>query len=142
MENRASYDNWQDINIICIQDLGASKSVTNDIENIICDLRQFHHSDINDRPVMYCDSMGFWDEVVIRINVNTWDQVKPKNNISITFRSLGGTKEYSEALKKMNELYPTGSTKEVKVDLKTMREEWIDTGGSEEEFEKMFGKKL
>lgn len=52
--------------VICIVDLDGDKSVTNDIENVIDDLAR---AGIRlDGPVIYKDSDGIWDEVLVSDN--------------------------------------------------------------------------
>ncbi len=47
--------------VICIEDCDGPKSVTNDIENVLDDLRRCGMA--LDGPVIYRDSEGLWSEI-------------------------------------------------------------------------------
>lgn len=49
--------------IVAVIDLNEGLSVTNDIENVIEDLKAFH--DFSHTRLIYCDSEGRWDGVAI-----------------------------------------------------------------------------
>ncbi len=66
--------------VICIMDLGGDKSATNDMEDIVDDLGR---AGIRlDGPVIYRDSDGIWDEVLVQNN---------------TFRGFRSLNKHSEA---------------------------------------------
>jgi hypothetical protein len=64
MTPRAAYHYTTHGSVICIVDEGAGKSVTNDVENVLEDLRR---EGINLARVrlIYRDSQGLWDEIVV-----------------------------------------------------------------------------
>ncbi len=49
--------------IVAVTDMNEDLSVTNDIENVIEDLKVFH--DFDCKRLIYCDSEGRWDGVAI-----------------------------------------------------------------------------
>lgn len=61
---RASYDWGITQGVVWIEDLDQGKSVTNDIENVIADIKEH----ILGKPVIYKDSLGVWDGISISNN--------------------------------------------------------------------------
>lgn len=59
-----AYGFFNNKNILWIEDLGGFKSVTNDIENIMKDIKSEGH-DIKNKHIMYKDSYGIWDGIKI-----------------------------------------------------------------------------
>lgn len=52
-------------NIIIVNDLNGLKSVTNDMENVLAALLELY-PDLAECKVIYEDSMGIWDRVLIK----------------------------------------------------------------------------
>lgn len=68
-DNRAKYDWGMTPNgkILYITDLGGLKSVTNDLENVLQDIQDtIPLQDMLKARIMYRDSMGVWDGVLIK----------------------------------------------------------------------------
>lgn len=61
--NRSEYDYDIQGSVIAITDLGGMKSVTNDIENVLDDIRIERNIDLSKFKIMYKDSQGIWDGV-------------------------------------------------------------------------------
>lgn len=61
--NSAVYDWWEEDNIIFIEDKGTiERSVTNDIENVLQDIKQTGQS-LEAKKIIYKDSYGVWDGI-------------------------------------------------------------------------------
>ena len=51
-------------NVISIIDLNlGNRSVTNDVENVLRKIEQYHQAPIFGFKIMYCDSEGVWDGI-------------------------------------------------------------------------------
>lgn len=64
---RAVYRWYRALGVVCIEDadeVGAA-SVTNDVERVLADLEHLG-VDLNAQPIVYRDSMGYWDQIVVR----------------------------------------------------------------------------
>lgn len=61
---RARYTARCEDGAIVIEDQGFGRSVTNDAENVIADLRE-REFDLT-LPVVYCDTTGRWDGLTVR----------------------------------------------------------------------------
>ena len=61
---RAHYTARREDGAIVIEDQGFGRSVTNDAENVIADLRE-RGFDLS-LPVAYCDTTGRWDGLTVR----------------------------------------------------------------------------
>ena len=61
---RARYTARREDDAIVIEDQDLGRSVTNDAENVIADLRE-REFDLS-LPVIYCDTMGRWDGLTVR----------------------------------------------------------------------------
>ncbi len=101
-QNRAAYEYDLDIcgldgTILWIKDLGAAKSVTNDIENILEDIAGEHNSNLNlaKLKIMYQDSMGTWDGIKITM----------QHPFRVEFFSIN-EKKYNKAKEKILCTYP------------------------------------
>jgi hypothetical protein len=65
--------------VLCLIDLNGSRSLTNDMENALEKLRGFGIS--TERPIVYRDSEGIWDEVVTyRGRFQAFDCLNSKNH--------------------------------------------------------------
>lgn len=50
--------------VVCIVDLDSGASVTNDVDNVLARISA-DGVDLRAHPVIYRDSMGIWDEIVV-----------------------------------------------------------------------------
>jgi hypothetical protein len=87
---RATIDGATSVVWIVDKDEGGA-SVTNDVERVIADLVQLG-VDPDAQPIIYRDSMGFWDRLVTR------------GGRFHTFQSLRGSTTLEGALKRIKEL--------------------------------------
>lgn len=62
LASRSDYDYQVDGLVLAIEDLGGAKSVTNDIENVLQDIRM-ELGDLSQFYIMYKDSMSTWDGI-------------------------------------------------------------------------------
>lgn len=62
---RSTYTTTRLPGFICLNDTNEGSSVTNDAENVIEDLLRAGY-DLEHNRVLYCDSQGVWDELVVR----------------------------------------------------------------------------
>lgn len=47
-----------------IKDMDNGRSVTNHIEHVLTEIKEENHDkDLNNIKIMYCDTMGMWDQV-------------------------------------------------------------------------------
>lgn len=85
---RASYRYWfvKKLNLFAIVDLGSGKTVTNDIENVLTDIKVQTGYDLTEKTIIYKDSYGAWDGV--------------EYNGTINFYSIG-VSDYQDALGKV-----------------------------------------
>ncbi len=60
---RADYSYSIENSVVCIIDHDCGKSVTNDAMAVIADLVAAR-IDVGSMPVIYCDTMGIWDQLV------------------------------------------------------------------------------
>jgi hypothetical protein len=93
LANKSTYEWGIDGNVVWIKDLDQGMSVTNNIENILSYIHSIYP--INDHLVMYRDSMGIWDEYVVKLIQNT-------KYIVGDFRSLN-ERDYDNAIAKLRE---------------------------------------
>lgn len=95
-------------NIIAIEDLDlGNKSVTNDIENVLCAIR-FHEEnkhqgfkanfDFDNKRIIYKDSEGIWDEVIVSQIEEFFRGNRLGKTLTVKFSSLGGCKTKEEAI--------------------------------------------
>lgn len=61
--NRSEYDYTLRGGILAIEDRGGMKSVTNDIENVLEDIRRAENVSFSRHLIIYKDSMGIWDGI-------------------------------------------------------------------------------
>jgi hypothetical protein len=67
--NRATYGTAVVRGVVCLIDLDAGKTITNDVENVVADLaaRRLLLGPFDEpRRVIYRDTMGVWDEILVR----------------------------------------------------------------------------
>lgn len=62
---RAVYKWGRRDGVVWIIDKDEGRSVTNDVERVIADLTQLG-VDPDAQPIIYCDSMGRWDQIATR----------------------------------------------------------------------------
>jgi hypothetical protein len=62
---RSSYSVTEQGEFLCLVDSGHGRSITNDAEAVIADLAAAGH-DLAARRVLYRDTMGYWDELVVK----------------------------------------------------------------------------
>ncbi len=88
---RSTYDWGQQLGVVWIEDLDeGARSVTNDIELVIADLVRLGVQ-LEAQPIIYCDSMGQWDQVVTR------------GGRFHSFQSLGGARSFDLAVSRVLE---------------------------------------
>jgi len=63
--HRSKYSSQRIGNIIILEDLNGAKSLTNDMETVISELFM-EHSDIKACTIIYGDSGGLWDKVIVK----------------------------------------------------------------------------
>ena len=83
---RSKYKVWIQQNVICIEDLNEpeTKSVTNDIENVINDLKkQFSSYILKNYKIIYQDTNNIWDEIELKNDLN-FDKFISINTESLT----------------------------------------------------------
>ena len=84
---RARYTFERVGDVVFIVDCDDGKSVTNDADAVIRDLRE-RGIDVDRVVIVYRDTMGMWD------------QLQTKRGAFAGFRSLGGTSDRSEAVRR------------------------------------------
>jgi len=104
-KSRSDYDYQVDGPVLAIEDLGGAKSVTNDIENVLQDIRMEIGS-LSQFYIMYRDSRNIWDD-----SRNIWDGVALSAPNTISFFSIN-EKEYCAAKAKLLSLNPKKLTGE------------------------------
>jgi hypothetical protein len=63
--NRSSYTHTVEGEFICVVDLDVGRSVTNDAENVVADLARIVPGGLKDKRIIYRDSEGTWDEMLL-----------------------------------------------------------------------------
>ncbi len=62
---RNSYTLTEHGEFLCLVDSGQGRSITNDAEAVIAELAASGH-DLGRKRVLYRDTMGYWDELVVK----------------------------------------------------------------------------
>lgn len=89
--SRADYRWGSKSGVVWIEDLDlGGRSVTNDIERVVADLVQLGVQ-VDAQPIVYCDSLGQWDQVMTR------------GGRFRSFQSLGGARSFDVALARVLE---------------------------------------
>src|SRR3990167_5913384 len=74
---RAQYRWYMSDDILCIEDLGGAKSITNDMERILKEISSEQHCE--GAIIIYRDSEGVWDGVRFRNGVVTFYSVNERD---------------------------------------------------------------